>query len=114
LPTDPLDDAEAHGRQPLGFQQPQIITEGVLRKTRKSAVITFKLRVLRVLELTFLVTVPEEGTTRAPVYVRFWLDRSAEDKPGTVVIGRAEKRQGSRNGNTHPAGGAGADLDLDE
>lgn len=65
---------------------PQIILEGVLRKSLRSDVITFKLRVFRIVELTFLVTIPEEGTTRAPVYVRFFLDRSQEDKPGTVVI----------------------------
>jgi hypothetical protein len=58
----------------------------VLRRALKSDVITFKLRLLRLCELSFVVTIPEEGKTRAPVYVRFFIDRSAEDRPGSVVI----------------------------
>lgn len=81
------DDAGSGSGRPLGFQLPQIVVEGILRKTKKSSVITFKLRVLRLLELTFLVTVPQENKTRAPVYVRFYVDRSQEDRPGTVVVG---------------------------
>lgn len=84
-PFDPSEAAETAGR-PRGFQLPQLVIEGILRKTHKSSVITFKLNVLRILELTFLVTVPKDGSTRAPVYVRFWLDKSQEDKPGSVTI----------------------------
>ena len=65
---------------------PQIIIEGVLRRSRKADLITFKLRLLRLVELTFIVTIPEEGRTKAPVYVRMWVDRSQEDKHGTVTI----------------------------
>ena len=72
--------------RPPGFQLPQIIVEGVLRRSRKADLITFKLRLLRLVELTFIVTIPEEGRTKAPVYVRMWIDRSQEDKPGTVTI----------------------------
>ncbi len=72
--------------RPKGFQLPQIVVEGVLKRSRLADVITFRLRVLRLIELTFLVTIPEEGKTKAPVYVRFWIDRTQEDKPGTVVI----------------------------
>lgn len=71
--------------RPPGHQLAQIVVEGVLRKTRKADIITFSLR-LWLIDLTFLVTLPEEGKTKAPVYVRFWIDRSREDKPGTVII----------------------------
>lgn len=74
------------GGKPAGFKLPQIIVEGILRKSRKAEVITFKLRLLRLIELTFIVTVPREGATRAPVYIRFFVDRSKEDRPGTVII----------------------------
>jgi len=74
------------GARPAGFRLPQIIVEGVLRRALKSDVITFKIRLLRLCELSFVVTIPEEGKTRAPVYVRFYLDRSQEDRPGSIVI----------------------------
>lgn len=72
--------------RPFGHELPQIITEGVLRRGLKSNVITFKLRVLRLIELSFVVALPEQGKTRVPIYVRFFIDRSQEDKPGTVLI----------------------------
>jgi hypothetical protein len=83
---EPFDGETGPGRPP-GFQLPQIVVEGVLRKSRKSDVITFKLRVLRLIELTFLVTIHQGGKTKAPVYVRMWIDRSREDKPGSIVVG---------------------------
>lgn len=84
-----LSEREPTGPQgrPASFRLPQIIVEGVLRRSLKSEVITFKLRLLRVVEVTFLVTIPEAGKSRAPVYIRLFLDRSQEDKPGSVVIG---------------------------
>jgi hypothetical protein len=80
----PQDEAN---RRPYGHELPQIVTEGVLRHSLKSDVITFKLRVLRVLELTFLVALPKEGTSRGPVYVRFRLLPDEGDRPGTVIVG---------------------------
>jgi hypothetical protein len=74
------------GPRSKGFKDPQIVVEGILRKALNSSVITFQLRVLRLIELTFLVTLPKEGSTRSPVYVRFRLDRAAEDPPGSIVI----------------------------
>lgn len=74
------------GARPAGYRLPQIIVEGVLRRGKHAEVITFKIRLLRLCELSFVVTIPEEGKTRAPVYVRFFIDRSAEDRPGSVVI----------------------------
>lgn len=72
--------------RPAGHRLPQIVTEGVLRRGKNSDLITFSLRILRVIDLTFLVVLPEEGKTKAPVFVRFFLDRSQEDAPGSVVV----------------------------
>ena len=58
----------------------------MLRRGKNSDLITFKIRILRVLELTFLVVLPEEGKTKAPVFVRFFLDRTQEDPPGSIVV----------------------------
>jgi hypothetical protein len=88
--SDPLEEREppeTSAAQPQGFRLPQIIVEGVLRRSLKADIITFKLRLLRLIELSFVVTVPAQGKTKAPVYVRFWVDRSQEDKPGTISIG---------------------------
>lgn len=73
-------------RRPLGFRLPQIVVEGVLRRSKRADIITFKQRLFRIIELTFIVTIPEEGKTRAPVYIRAYIDRSQEDPPGSVVI----------------------------
>ena len=70
----------------FAHQQPQIIVEGTLRKALKADIVTFKLRLLRVIELSFLVTIPAEGTSRAPVYIRMALDKTAGDKPGSRII----------------------------
>ena len=80
--TEPL---RPEGR-PASFRLPQIIVEGVLRRSLKSEVITFKLHFLKIVEVTFIVTIPEKGRTRAPVYVRCWVDRSRENPPGSIVI----------------------------
>jgi hypothetical protein len=77
---------ETSENRPPGHLEPQIITEGVLHRSARSDVITFKLRVLRIVELSFIVPIPRGGRGRVPVYVRFYLDKSQEDKPGSVVI----------------------------
>ena len=78
-------DPATRGR-PAGFRLPQIVLEGVLRRSKHADVITFNVRLLRLVELTFIVTVPEEGKTRAPVYVRFFIDKASQDAPGSVRI----------------------------
>lgn len=97
MPTDERDEddlwgekprapANTNARKPPGYELPQIIAEGILRRSRKADVITFRLRLLRLIELTFLVTLPAEGKTKAPVYVRMWIDPSRQDKPGSIVV----------------------------
>ncbi len=81
--------AQDDSRRPAGFKLPQIVGEAIARKGKKGWVLTFKLpRILRLIEVSCLVAVPEEirDGSRSPVYIRFWLDRSQEDKPGSVVI----------------------------
>ena len=78
--------APSPGGRPLGFRLPQIVVEGVLRHGKKADVITFSYRIFRIVELSFVVTIPSEGHTKAPVYIRAWIDRNAEDKPGSVVV----------------------------
>jgi hypothetical protein len=74
-------------RRPRKIQDPQIILEGELHQGTKAEVIIFKLRLLRLIELTFVVTVPVEGETRAPVYCRFKMLLDQADPPGSVVVG---------------------------
>lgn len=74
------------GRRPYGHELPQIVTEGTLRHALKSDVITFRMQLFRIIELTFLVTVPKEGSSRAPVYIRAFVDGAKGDPPGTVSI----------------------------
>ena len=64
---------------------PQIICEGVLSSGENSDYITFRLRIL-IVDLVCIVTVPEEGKRRAPVYVKFKIDWSQHQPPGSVVI----------------------------
>jgi len=64
---------------------PQIIVEGNLKHGPTSDIIVFKLRLL-IIDLTCVVTVPPEGETKAPVYVKFRIDYSQNQPPGSVVI----------------------------
>ena len=75
-----------HQRKPFGHRLPQIIVEGVVRKSLKSTLITFSLTLFRLVELTFLVPLPREGSGRVPVVIRFWTDQSKGDAPGSVII----------------------------
>lgn len=80
------DERPREPQRPMGFRLPQIIVEGILRRSRRADIITFHLTLLRIIELTFIVTIPEEGKTRAPVYVRMFVNKNRGDAPGTVVI----------------------------
>ena len=52
----------------------QIIVDGVLRHGRTADVIEFSIYILR-FELRFTVTIPEEGTVRAPVYIKHRINK---------------------------------------
>ena len=64
---------------------PQIIVEGNLRQGPQSDVIVFRLRLL-IVDLTCVVTIPPDGETKAPVYVKFKIHRSQNQPPGSRVI----------------------------
>jgi hypothetical protein len=53
---------------------PQVVLSGMLRESENSNIIVFTLP-LALLEITFIVTVPEKGTTIAPVYCKFRVPR---------------------------------------
>ncbi len=72
--------------KPRGHELPQIVCTGTVRRSLKSCLVTFRLRLFRVVELTFLVPFPRDGSPRVPVYVRFWVDAAAGDRPGTVPL----------------------------
>ena len=76
-------------RQNKPFQRktfdPQIILEGNLRQGAKADVIVFKLRIL-IVDVTCVVTIPPDGETKAPVYVKFRIDYSQNQPPGSVII----------------------------
>ena len=77
----------SQGGRPPRHRWPQIILEGVLRRSREVDVITFTLPpILRLFEVSVVVTLPRDGKTKAPVYVRFFLNKDAGDPPGSVVI----------------------------
>ena len=67
---------------------PQIIVEGNLKHGPTSDIIIFKLRLL-IVDLTCVVTIPPDGETKAPVYVKFRIDYSQNQPPGSVVISDA-------------------------
>lgn len=64
---------------------PQIIVEGTLSSGPHSDYITFRLRLL-IIDLVCIVTVPEEGKKKAPVYIKFKIDWAGHQPPGSVVI----------------------------
>ena len=51
-------------------REPQFTLTGTLKNSDKSDIITFKLQLLGVIELVFIVAVPEEDKKEAPVYVK--------------------------------------------
>lgn len=53
---------------------PQITLEGRLKQGERSDVITFRMD-FYLLSLVFIVTIPEQGSFIAPVYVKFVLPR---------------------------------------
>lgn len=80
-----MDDRQP-GRPP-GYKLPQIVLEGVVREAHERTIVTIKLpRLLRLIELTLLVVIPEKGAKKVPAYLRFFVDVSAGDAPGTVTI----------------------------
>jgi hypothetical protein len=85
---------------------PQIIVEGTLKEGLKSDTITFRLRFL-IVDLVIVVTIPEDGQTKAPVYVHFKVDQS--QPPGSVEIGNRPRSLESRPQSTETA-----DVDLDD
>jgi hypothetical protein len=84
-PFDPLLPGPEANR-PAGHMWPQRIFEGVVRRSRRADVITFEIRCFRFIVLKFVVTVPEPGKSKAPVYMRAWVDPSQQDAPGSIVI----------------------------
>lgn len=57
------------------FTDPQIIAIGTLKHSEKSDIIVFKFP-LALFEIVCIVTIPEEGTKSAPVYIKFRVIRS--------------------------------------
>lgn len=56
------------------LDDPQIVINGHLRHGKTADVVEFSLFFLK-FEIRFTVTIPVEGTTIAPVYVRFRIAR---------------------------------------
>jgi hypothetical protein len=86
--TPPNGHTNGNGRPYSSFRKtfdPQIIVEGTLKEGPKSDYITFRLRLL-IVDLVVIVTIPEEGKHVAPVYVKFRIDKSQAQPPGSVQI----------------------------
>lgn len=56
-------------------KDPQIIVQGTLKEREKGDLITFSIR-LGFFEVVCIVNIPEEGSTTAPVYVKYKIARS--------------------------------------
>ena len=63
---------------------PQIIVRGKLCHGEKADVIVFSLPTFGLMEMTCIVTIPNEGEDVAPVYVKQRLDLSKNQPPGSV------------------------------
>ena len=74
-------------RRPPGYRLPQKTLEATLRRGKRGWYMTFSLPEFGLLELTCIVAVPElvDGA-KAPAYLRFFVDATREDVPGTKVI----------------------------
>ena len=53
---------------------PQVIVMGMLKEGNRSDTIVFKVN-LALFELVCIVTIPEQGTRTAPVYVKFRVNK---------------------------------------
>jgi hypothetical protein len=80
LLDEPGFDPGAAGKPPL-HKWPQRKYEATLRKSAAGHVLTFDLRVFRLICMNVTVALPRPGSTRSPVYVRFWIDPSQQDFP---------------------------------
>lgn len=79
--------------------QNQIIVRGRLKSGPNADTVTFKLR-LAMFELTCIVTVPNEGTIHAPVYVHFGIvdqQQQALDNSGEYERFDRQERRPLRN-----------------
>jgi len=56
------------------IRDPQVVVMGTLKESNSSDVITFSVR-LALFEIVCIVTVPEQGTKTAPVYVKFKVNK---------------------------------------
>jgi hypothetical protein len=65
---------------------PQLIFEGTLKEGPKSDYITFRWRIFPLVDLIFIVTLPNEGSTTAPVYMKTKIVWSGNMSPGTPPI----------------------------
>ena len=74
-----------HRFPPKKYSDPQIIVEGTLKEGERSDYITFRLRFL-IVDLVLIVTIPEEGQTKAPVYVKFKIDKTQSQPPNSIYI----------------------------
>ena len=82
--NEPITKANGHSYPKKAFD-PQIIVEGTLKQGPNSDFIMFRVSLL-IVDLTFIVTLPPEGKTKAPVYVKFRIDYSKNQPPGSVLI----------------------------
>lgn len=70
-------------------EDPQLRVQGILKYGEKADIIVFTIP-LALFELVCIVTIPPEGETIAPVYVKFkikkpWLENGQDTRPGPEV-----------------------------
>ncbi len=90
LLDEPGFDAGPSAKPPL-HKWPQRKYEATLRKGATSQVLTFDMRLFRLVCMNVTVALPRPGSTRSPVYVRFWIDSSQQDFPARSTLTELEK-----------------------
>ena len=60
--------------EPTRVSDPQVVVMGTLKNGERSDVIVFKIP-LSLFEIVCIVTIPEEGTKSAPVYIKFRVNK---------------------------------------
>jgi len=73
------------GRPYLGHKTPQIILECRRRRGRNGDIVTFDLSLMRIINLAFIVSVPNAVGATAPVYVRAAVNAAEGDAPGSLL-----------------------------
>jgi hypothetical protein len=96
-------------------REPQIRVEGEFQQLENSDIIVFEFKLMDVLLVTCLVTVPPEGQTRAPVYIKprvIWPDGKAYVPTRRFPFFRRDNRNDRNDNQDNDQQESGQDQEL--